>query len=233
MFELSSRLFEEAVTEIYRKSHYEIKHSRELSWDYCYSLFYEAINDDSNGNVDYDYLGLNLAFYLASWGMYRGSSFLLQTDYKVHVKAVQLIVNHDLVKELLGIECVKLCDERYLDAIESLRNQLKEYYSNIRRQIKGEITTPISDVLVTKILLGTLACVPAYDEYFSSAVSSYGVASGVYNIESLRQLVDFYRKNSACFERVRINMKVISKDEMEYPQMKFLDMGFWLLGTRI
>lgn len=36
-------------------------------------------------DVNLDYLSLQLAFYLASWGMYRGSSFLLQKYYRVHI----------------------------------------------------------------------------------------------------------------------------------------------------
>jgi len=47
-----------------------------------------------------DHLCLHLAFYLASWGMYRGSSKLLQKDYKVHATSV---------KELMKKEYINLC----------------------------------------------------------------------------------------------------------------------------
>jgi hypothetical protein len=56
-------------------------------------------------NVDYDYLSLQLSFYLASWGMYRGSSFLLQKDYKVHIPAVKELLN-EKYDNLAGIKCV-------------------------------------------------------------------------------------------------------------------------------
>ncbi|MBQ8112212.1 MAG: hypothetical protein IJ146_03300, partial [Kiritimatiellae bacterium] len=56
---------------------------RYRSWEHCYKVFYEArLKRQKGGCPDYDYLCLHLAFYLASWGMYRGSSFLLQQDYK-------------------------------------------------------------------------------------------------------------------------------------------------------
>lgn len=58
------------------------ENGRYRSWEHCYSNFYHARGKD---NADLDYLSLQLAFYLASWGMYRGSSFLLQKDYKVHI----------------------------------------------------------------------------------------------------------------------------------------------------
>jgi hypothetical protein len=44
-------------------------YSRYNSWKYCY----EVLGDTTKHN-DTDYLVLNLGFYLASWGMYRGSA---------------------------------------------------------------------------------------------------------------------------------------------------------------
>ena len=58
--------------------------NRYESWKHCY----EAFEDVSKDN---DYLALHLGFYLASWGMYRGSTGLLQKDYKIHVGAVAII----------------------------------------------------------------------------------------------------------------------------------------------
>ena len=55
------------------------ENGRSRSWEHCYRVFRDARTDPS---PDYDYLSLHLAFYLASWGMYRGSSFLLQKDYR-------------------------------------------------------------------------------------------------------------------------------------------------------
>lgn len=61
---------------------------RFYSWRYCYDRFNSNMDDCSEEDRT-DYLALNLAFYLASWGMYRGSSFLLQYDYTIHKKAVR------------------------------------------------------------------------------------------------------------------------------------------------
>ena len=36
-----------------------------------------------------DEAAIQLAFYLASWGMYRGSSFLLQRAYSVHLGVIE------------------------------------------------------------------------------------------------------------------------------------------------
>lgn len=72
----------------------EDKNGRYRSWEYCYKIFNEAHKANNVDDKFIDYLCLNLAFYLASWGMYRGSSFLLQRDYKVHKPIVE-----ELLKE--------------------------------------------------------------------------------------------------------------------------------------
>ena len=66
--------------------------SAELSWEHCYRVFGKARNNKPN---DVDCLCLHLAFYLASWGMYRGSSFLTKRDYKVHEPVVKEILKDE------------------------------------------------------------------------------------------------------------------------------------------
>ena len=56
------------------------------SWEHNYKVFHDARKND---NPDYNYLSLHLSFYLASWGMYRGSSFLLQKDYRIHIPIIK------------------------------------------------------------------------------------------------------------------------------------------------
>ena len=68
------------------------ENGRSRSWEHCYRIFRDARTDPC---PDYDYLSLHLAFYLASWGMYRGSSFLLQKDYKVLSPIVEEILKTD------------------------------------------------------------------------------------------------------------------------------------------
>lgn len=201
---------------------------RYRSWEYCYKCFHDA---RKSAAPDYDYLSLQLAFYLASWGMYRASSFLLQKDYKVHTPAVKEILDskYDC---LLGLECNELRAKHIQALIVELSSKLKDYYKPIRDEVleksKGKmVNSDLSGTLITKILMGTLGCVPAYDRFFISGVKSQKVTSGIYNIKSLEKLADFYEKNHDCLEKVRSKMKV---DDLPYPQMKLLDMGFWQIG---
>ena len=61
----------------------------------------------------------------------------------------------------------------------------------------------LSNILITKILMGTLGCVPAYDRYFVAGIRSQKIAIGTYNIKSILQLVDFYEKNLVQLDSVQ------------------------------
>jgi len=178
-------------------------------------------------NVDYDYLSLQLSFYLASWGMYRGSSFLLQKDYKVHIPAVKELLN-EKYDNLAGIKCIDFRKESNQELFKKICEFLNEYYNKIREDVTGkEFKNGISSTLITKILMGIFGCVPVYDRYFIAGIKKHKVAIGNFNINSIMQIIDFYEQNHEQLEDVRKSMKV---GDMLYLQMKIIDMGFWQLG---
>lgn len=203
------------------------ENGRYRSWEHCYSHFIKARGSQE---IDYDYLSLQLAFYLASWGMYRGSSFLLQKDYKVHIPVVKELLS-EKYDALVGIECTDFRKESNQQLLKDINSFLGQYYDKIRREVKEqELKNPLSFTLITKILMGTLGCVPAYDRYFIAGIKNQKIATGNYNLKSIMQLVDFYEKNSAQLEPVREKMEV---EGMPYPQMKMIDMGFWQVGFEL
>ena len=200
------------------------KNGRSRSWEHCYRVFRDARTDPS---PDYDYLSLHLAFYLASWGMYRGSSFLLQKDYKVLSPIVEEILKPEY-DCLFGLACVGLRDPEVQGSLEKLCADIAEHFEPIRDEVAGrEVPTPVSPVLITKILMGTLGCVPAYDRFFQDGVATYKVTTREYSPESVRRLVDFYEEHNDRLEEARRGMRV---GDLIYPQMKLLDMGFWQVG---
>lgn len=70
------------------------KNHRYLSWEHC---FLHCKNHDAfSTEKDVDTASLHLAFYLASWGMYRGSSFLLWKDYRIHIPVVQELLSKNI-----------------------------------------------------------------------------------------------------------------------------------------
>lgn len=202
------------------------KFCRYNSWEYCY----EAFNSNNSNKDNYDFLSLNLAFYLASWGMYRGSSFLLQKDYKIHNGAVKIILNKKY-RILRGISCNKLKEDENIELLFNLKNELNKYYSNIKHTTKNHKNDKnISDTLLSKILLGTLGCVPAFDRYLKIGLNECKLTQK-FSKKSIKDICSFYeRVNIGKNSKVNFKTKV---KKIKYPQMKLIDMGLWNLGRQI
>lgn len=198
----------------------EDAHGRYLSWQHCYNAF--TTNRGGSDENTYDYLALHLAFYLASWGMYRGSSFLLQKDYKVHIPVVKIIME-ERYNPLVGITAEELMNDANLNLLEEVSTRIRKAYADERPSFEG-VTNNATDTLVTKILLGTLGCVPAYDRYYVQAVKQYGISVGGYNKESVRDVARYYLSHKDEFETVR---EELSAYGVEYPVMKLMDMCMW------
>ena len=64
---------------------------RYSSFDYCYNYFLTT----KDLTKDIEKSCLTLGFYLASWGMYRGSSFLLQKSVKYLEPTIKYIAGID------------------------------------------------------------------------------------------------------------------------------------------
>jgi len=200
------------------------ENGRSRSWEHCYRVFRDARIDPS---PDCDYLSLHLAFYLASWGMYRGSSFLLQKDYKVLTPIVEKILKPEY-DCLFGVACVSLRESEVQERYTNVYDDIAEHFRPIRNEVAGrEVASSVSPVLITKILMGTLGCVPAYDRFFQDGVATYKVTTQEYSLESVRKLAKFYEAHNDRLEEARRGMRV---GDLIYPQMKVLDMGFWQVG---
>lgn len=220
----------EAANSFYKELK-EDKNARFRSWEHCYKSFHDARNKVA---VDYDHLCLQLAFYLASWGMYRGSSFLLKKDYKVHEPVIKELLDPKY-NCLFGLECKMLREKDVQKRLKELVGFMVDYYDKIRKGVKkNEVKRKPSPTLITKILMGTLGCVPAYDRFFTESVKELEITTGLYDtdsiesfINSLLKLVDFYEDNYEKLEAARNVFKVY---DLPYPQMKLLDMAFWEIG---
>ena len=200
------------------------ENGRSRSWEHCYRVFRDARTDPS---PDYDYLSLHLAFYLASWGMYRGSSFLLQKDYKVLAPIVEKVLKPEY-DCLFGLACADVRNDDVWKQLKKLYDKIAAHFDPIREKVAGrKVTTPVSPVLITKILMGTLGCVPAYDRFFEEGAKYLGLEKKSYNEDSLLELAKFYEAHNDRLEEARRGMRV---GDLIYPQMKLLDMGLWQVG---
>ena len=200
------------------------ENGRSRSWEHCYRVFRDARTESS---PDCDYLSLHLAFYLASWGMYRGSSFLLQKDYKVLSPIVEEVLKPEY-DCLFGVACADLREPEVQAWLMNVYDYIANYFRPMRDEVAGRVVdSPVSPVLITKILMGTLGCVPAYDRFFQDGVATYKVTTREYSLESVLRLVDFYEEHNDRLEEARRGMQC---EDLTYPQMKLLDMGLWQVG---
>lgn len=211
---------------LFHNANQEDENARFRSWEHCYRQFEQAKQEHYISDEYIDYLSLHLGFYLASWGMMRGSSFLLQKDYRVHREIVKEILKNDY-SALWHISCSELNKQENINALIKLIENLKLIYRSQRDKVKNA-KVDISDTLVTKVLLGTLGCLPAYDNLFKSSILKYNVAQQKLGERSIKDLAAFYLYYKDALEEQR---RIVSNARgIEYPQMKILDMAFWQMG---
>ncbi|RLA07636.1 MAG: hypothetical protein DRQ51_05440 [Gammaproteobacteria bacterium] len=196
----------------------ENENHRYKSWEHCYHYF-------SNNNIDIDVASLHLAFYLASWGMYRGSSFLLWKDYKIHKEVVKELAKH---KDLQDIDFLSITDEK-CNRIIGLSDWVKNWYHDNISEVNGKSkTVNVTDTLVTKIMLGTLGCIPAYDRYFIDGIRKSNIQYSKISTKNLLSVAKFYQKHYEQFKKAQDFISINSV--ANYPTMKLVDMYFWQIG---
>jgi hypothetical protein len=198
------------------------EHHRYRSWEHCFRYF-QKIPPRAIA-ADRDHAALQLGFYLASWGMYRGSSFLLQHTYKVHLAVIDQLVAPQfsvLWEQEFG---AKDDDSQLVPTILELIHAIREAY----RPFASSTASEASDTLVTKIILGTLGTLPACDRYFIEGFKGAGLKYSYLNERFIKRVLQFCRENLHDLrgEQTRIERTC----GISYPLMKLLDMYFWQIG---
>ena len=195
---------------------------RYKSWDNCFKAF--SVSTKSEVQV------LELAFYLASWGMYRGSSGLLQKNHTLHNGAVDILFSAESQK--LKCNANNEVDIDSIIPILGLKKELASYYSQdkfkfVRGTEKPKPITP-TDTLLSKIMLGTLGCVPAYDRYFIDGLKEMNMQHTSFEAESLHEIFTFIETNKT--ELIATQKLILAKTNTHYPLMKIIDIYFWQIG---
>jgi hypothetical protein len=198
---------------------------RYSSFDYCYNYF--RVEDDLTSDMEKSCFALS--FYLASWGMFRGSSFLLQKSAKYFFKTIEYI--NSLEKSLWKIDVDNYNDANIDKLIEIYKTLEKLVVEDGRRSV----------TLVTKMMLGIFGFVPAYDDYFCESfrkMTNGKCGFRTFNKESLKIIEDFYICNNASINRLSgeiFTYDFISgkKSKMNYPKVKIIDMYGFSLGQKL
>ena len=201
---------------------------RYRSWGHCYRYFRRRAPLRSCRDLDGG--ALQLGFYLASWGMYRGSTFLLWKDFRIHRLAVREVLRptYDL---LLAFRPTSVRGATgAIRQILVLANSIRNAYCNQIRSVNGRwCVIEVTDTLATKVILATLACVPAYDAYVVEGLRAEGIPYSTLNERTLKTLFDWYNEHRAAFESVQDQIR---ENGLRYPPMKLVDMYLWEIGRR-
>lgn len=199
------------------------EHHRYRSWEHCYGYFRKSGPEGMRVNLDQS--ALQLGFYLASWGMYRGSSFLLQHTYTIHKSVIEQLASQrfsPLWKREVG---AGERDQELVPLIMDATKAVREAYSPFAQLTDAG---PATDTLVTKVLLGTLGCLPACDRFFIDGFKSEGLSYSYLNEKFVGRVLNFCQQN---MDELRRDQNAIeSMGGMTYPLMKLIDMYFWQIG---
>lgn len=159
---------------------------RERSWDFCFNYFQE--NPEPTRNMEVSCL--QLGYYLASWGMLRGSSYLFRETNVRHYQATIEVI------ERFNTGMSELQNKPLFDA--KAQELLLDAYLELQHALlpKGGA----SRTLVSKVMMGAWGSVPSFDTYFVKGFRSLveGPEKAAFNkIESrsLSLLGEFYGHN--------------------------------------
>ena len=200
------------------------KNHRYKSWEHCYLYF-----SKDKSEIDKNIACLHLSFYLSGWGMYRGSSFLLWQDYLIHSQVVEEILKYKHL-QTIDFDDFNKDSPNFKEIFELSKFITKWYPDNVKKiPEKPNKEINVTDTLLTKILLGTLGCIPAYDRFFLDGLKKKKIKPHTKLSEkNFLEVVNFYQENKDEFLKVQTIIE--DKIGITYPIMKLLDMYFFTLG---
>lgn len=118
--------------------------------------------------------------------------------------------------------------DRELRLILELVDAIRKVYRRIQEVNGTEREVVASDTLATKIILGSIGCLPAYDRYVCCGMRRVGLPYSCLNKKHLERLLNFYQQNADAFKQAQI---IVSRPGLTYPIMKLVDMYLWTIGN--
>ncbi len=223
--------------------------SRPLSWDLCYGSFYQNRKhflDSTPSPTDLDGGALELSSYLASFGMYQNAVLhtlnrrLFSAILKILFEAARNAhIDPYTSKGILSIHQLRVLIEAVKDSYQTFLCT-----SGYPKSSHPSVT------LISKILMGVMGVLPAFDICFKSAIQVFNTKvpencrlSNKLDDATLTSLLNVAQDTNVLsyiktqFDGVN---EVSDKDENEhvtqqlvpYPPMRLLDLIFWAYGLK-
>jgi len=196
--------------------------ARYASFDYCYNYFegFSTCSQEISSRPNRQTSCLHLWSYLASWGMLRGSSRLLQCSMRHLLPLIDLIGSGKL-DALWRIDCDQYNSDN-LPQLIGAYNLIAQKVADANQQL----------ILVTKIMLGVFGCCPAFDTQATASLWwLFGGRCGFrrFNHEALLCVGDSNLANKEtidCFANKTVTLDFDSRQptQRKYPKAKILDM---------
>ena len=195
---------------------------QEAAWLACRSYFYDHRAQVHDPAVK-EQMCLHLANYLATFGMYR-NSFLMQYNHRIHEEAVEYLCrqnnvywNYDPFFPNGNPFCPPLPVDFFCAGVSALAGTLADCYA------KYSGGNPPTDTLISKILLGTLGCVPAYDNRVKKALFDLGLPQN-YTQSGVQALVDDVNRDPDLVAYIR---GLCAHYAPYLTPMRVVDMALW------
>ena len=206
--------------------------ARPSSFDYCFNYF-QAFRTSATPQLLADSTNLELSclhlgYYLASWGMLRGSTLLHNKSSRFLQPTIEVIAAEPT-------DVWRIDTHRYTDTnIDSLLR----ISGDIARAISvetgpsrtGRAATP---TLVTKVMLGVFGCLPAFDRFFNLGFKKATGRVARLDWSTLVGIRDFYTEHAQAIDASRVRTLDFSSGKptrTRYTKAKIIDMALVISG---
>lgn len=169
-------------------------HARVLSWDFCFAHFadLERVRRDRQASC------MQLGYYLASWGMLRGSSYLFKsTNARHYLHALEVIERY--TPDMGGLTPAHFGEQRSQELLVSV---FQELAAALLPEGGRQIT------LVTKTMMGVWGVFPSLDSYFMRTFDAIAKGQGKgkvfsrFGVNTVDLIGDFYDTHQKEIDRL-------------------------------
>jgi hypothetical protein len=214
---------------------------RYASFDYCFNYFQKFAKSENINAIssvqNKETSVLQLGYYLASWGMFRGSTAILRHSSHCLIPIIEYISSTP----------VTLWNIDVTDYSTSFKD-MEQLYLNIGEKLKFPIIKEgkqkiqeCSPILVTKIMLGVFGNTPAMDDFFMKGIDKGSFSNTNYHkaldkVKDIwKELNQFYNENKTLINSHKIKSLNFEGEHTEnvYSKAKVLDMVFFERGNDI
>jgi len=201
------------------------RHSRLKAWEFIYEyIWHENCQwNDLTNDANLDKTALHIGFYLANWGMFRGSSALLLHNNLELFRELAVVLFTGAGATLHNLSLTDFAP------YEPNLKQNQATFNEVIRQIEM-LGTKISwtDTLKSKILMGTWGECPALDTYYTTGRRKlFPFVRGLSEVSG-KGMTSVY--NLIYGQKLKFPTVFTLKYKYSYPPGKLLDMALFQYG---